>query len=108
MMQLLGVIIGLSWWLMCFLIWNCVNYIGLQTNEDEYVYIFIFFTHFCVLASAFNVYLTWYYTRHEWHDPEQSWLAHLKGHLVEGPVSSLRDLQLEIDFGLPGPQRVEQ
>lgn len=63
MMGLLGFLIGLTWWAMCMMIGTCVNIAGFQTIEDENLFIFVFFTIFCVAASAFNVYLTWYYTQ---------------------------------------------
>ncbi|CAK9073992.1 unnamed protein product, partial [Durusdinium trenchii] len=48
MMGLLGFLIGLTWWAMCMMIGTCVNIAGFQTIEDENLFIFIFFTIFCV------------------------------------------------------------
>ncbi|CAE7834673.1 ttn-1 [Symbiodinium sp. CCMP2592] len=101
MMGLLGFLIGLTWWAMCMMIGTCVNVAGFQTIEDENLFIFITFTIFCVAASAFNVYLTWYYTQDLWQHHTSSWFQRVKGFLLDtgGPVTTLRDLRKEIDFG---------
>ncbi|CAE7529510.1 unnamed protein product [Symbiodinium microadriaticum] len=93
--------IGLTWWAMCMMIGTCVNVAGFQTIEDENLFIFITFTIFCVAASAFNVYLTWYYTQDLWQHHTSSWFQRVKGFLLDtgGPVTTLRDLRKEIDFG---------
>ncbi|CAK9028989.1 Hypothetical protein SCF082_LOCUS18593 [Durusdinium trenchii] len=101
MMGLLGFLIGLTWWAMCMMIGTCVNIAGFQTIEDENLFIFIFFTIFCVAASAFNVYLTWYYTQDLWQHHTSSWFESIEGSLLTtgGPVTTLRDLRKEIDLG---------
>eukprot|EP00435_Cladocopium_sp_Y103_P036526 s2631_g9.t1 len=104
MMGLLGFLIGLTWWAMCMMIGTCVNIAGFQTIEDENLFIFIFFTIFCVAASAFNVYLTWYYTQDLWQHHTSSWFESVEGSLLKtgGPVTTLRDLRMlgkEIDLG---------
>ncbi|OLQ00665.1 hypothetical protein AK812_SmicGene16670 [Symbiodinium microadriaticum] len=74
---------------------TCVNVAGFQTIEDENLFIFITFTIFCVAASAFNVYLTWYYTQDLWQHHTSSWFQRVKGFLLDtgGPVTTLRDLR---------------
>ncbi|CAJ1431509.1 unnamed protein product, partial [Effrenium voratum] len=96
MMGLLGFLIGLTWWAMCMMIGVCLNVAGFQTIEDENLFVFIFFTIFCVAASAFNVYLTWYYTQDLWQHHTSSWFESVKGSLLTsatGPVTTLRDLR---------------
>eukprot|EP00929_Paragymnodinium_shiwhaense_P057298 TRINITY_DN2867_c0_g1_i1.p1 TRINITY_DN2867_c0_g1~~TRINITY_DN2867_c0_g1_i1.p1 ORF type:complete len:1535 (+),score=370.61 TRINITY_DN2867_c0_g1_i1:90-4694(+) len=99
MMGCLGFLVGLTWWIMCMVIGNAVGYIGLHTAEDENVVVFILFTLFCVAATSFNVYLTWYFTSQVWNNPGSLWMQKFTGDLVEGPVNSLRDLRREIDLG---------
>lgn len=97
-MGLLGVLIGLSWWLMSVVIGACIGFLGLETLEDEYLFTFIVFTIFCGLATSLNVYLTWYYTSKVWEDSGQSWM-HFAGSYLPSSVNTLRALRLEIDFG---------
>jgi len=98
-MGTLGTLVGFSGAVMCMVIGSQVGQMGLQTVEDEMVVVFVTFTHFCVGMSAFNVYLTWFYTQNMWEDPGASWNEHFQGRYIEGPVLTLRDLMQEIDFG---------
>eukprot|EP00930_Biecheleria_cincta_P022580 TRINITY_DN16484_c0_g1_i2.p1 TRINITY_DN16484_c0_g1~~TRINITY_DN16484_c0_g1_i2.p1 ORF type:complete len:1059 (-),score=144.64 TRINITY_DN16484_c0_g1_i2:9-3158(-) len=99
LMNLLGVLIGLTFWLMIQVIENMARLFGLRNVEQEGVVIFVAFTAFCVAVPVFNVFLTWYFTERQWADPSPAFLHQMGGRFVSGPVSSLRNLRLEIDFG---------
>eukprot|EP00913_Durusdinium_trenchii_P002899 g2686.t1 len=86
MMGLLGFLIGLTWWAMCMMIGTCVNIAGFQTIEDENLFIFIFFTIFCVAASAFNVYLTWYYTQEQLPLKSSDWREYCTSNKLDSMV----------------------